>query len=415
MKKLSVAAMACIMAASMSVTALASDSNASAETVAATEVKTDENAEETVTETEEVTAEAEEKIEETAVEDEESVAETEEKADEAIKVVVNGNEIVFADQAPIIKNDRTLVPLRGVLETMGIEIEWNAEEQSVNAVRGETYALFKIGDTTLKTAAGEITLDVAPEIISDRTMIPLRAVTEAFGAKVEWDADTKTVTITDETDKVLVDTAKLENEVKAEDGTVLYTVSVEYPVLNDNCEAAGKAAINEAIRKSIDESVASGSEDLKKSSDELYKASVESKEEYKPLSLTGSYQLTLMNEKMVSFYIDLSYDFHGAHPMTYRNGYTYDLAGGKELTLADVTGVSDDKAMEVIKNAYADAIKADTEKMFFEDALENLDESLKTVDFYMEDGIVVCFTELYSVAPYAAGFVNVPVSTEKFA
>lgn len=89
-----------------------------------------------------------------------------------------------------------MIPLRGVLETMGIDIVWNAEEQSITAERGDSYALFKIGETTLKTAEGEINLDVAPEIINDRTMIPLRAVTESFGAEVTWDADTKTVTIT---------------------------------------------------------------------------------------------------------------------------------------------------------------------------------------------------------------------------
>ena len=102
--------------------------------------------------------------------------------------------------------------------------------------------------------------------------------------------------------------------------------------------------------------------------------------------------------------------------MTYRNGYTYDLESGKELTLSDVTGVSENKAMEIIKNAYTEAIKADTEnKTFFTNVLKNLDETLKTVDFYLEDKNIVFFTELYSVAPYAAGFVNVPVSLEKFA
>ena len=135
-----------------------------------------------------------------------------------------------------------------------------------------------------------------------------------------------------------------------------------------------------------------------------------------PLSVMGDYKVTLENSGTLSFYVDLSYNFNGAHPMTYRNGYTYDLESGKELTLSDVTGVSENKAMEIIKNAYTEAIKADTEnKTFFTNVLKNLDETLKTVDFYLEDKNIVFFTELYSVAPYAAGFVNVPVSLEKFA
>ena len=383
MKKLSAAAMSCILAASMSVSALAAEENGAEKAVVSTEKATEE---------------------------------TQVKTDDSIKVVVDGKEIIFTDQAPIIKNDRTMIPLRGVLETMGIDIVWNAEEQSITAERGDSYALFKIGETTLKTAEGEITLDVAPEIINDRTMIPLRAVTELFGAEVTWDADTKTVTITDEIANTMVEAAKLTNEVKAADGTVLYTIDVKYPVLNDKCKAAGKKAVNETIKKSIEESVAAGSEEIKKAAEELYNSSKETEEKFMPLSVMGDYKVTLENSGTLSFYVDLSYNFNGAHPMTYRNGYTYDLESGKELMLSDVTDVSENKAMEIIKNAYTEAIKADTEnKTFFTDALKNLDETLKTVDFYLEDKNIVFFTELYSVAPYAAGFVNVPVSLEKFA
>ena len=383
MKKLSAAAMSCILAASMSVSALAAEENGAEKAVVSTEKATEE---------------------------------TQVKTDDSIKVVVDGKEIIFTDQAPIIKNDRTMIPLRGVLETMGIDIVWNAEEQSITAERGDSYALFKIGETTLKTAEGEINLDVAPEIINDRTMIPLRAVTESFGAEVTWDADTKTVTITDEIANTMVEAAKLTNEVKAADGTVLYTIDVKYPVLNDKCKAAGKKAVNEAIKKSIEESVAAGSEEIKKAAEELYNSSKETEEKFMPLSVMGDYKVTLENSGTLSFYVDLSYNFNGAHPMTYRNGYTYGLESGKELMLSDVTDVSENKAMEIIKNAYTEAIKADTEnKTFFTDALKNLDETLKTVDFYLEDKNIVFFTELYSVAPYAAGFVNVPVSLEKFA
>ncbi len=383
MKKLSAAAMSCILAASMSVSALAAEENGAEKAVVSTEKATEE---------------------------------TQVKTDDSIKVVVDGKEIIFTDQAPIIKNDRTMIPLRGVLETMGIDIVWNAEEQSITAERGDSYALFKIGETTLKTAEGEINLDVAPEIINDRTMIPLRAVTESFGAEVTWDADTKTVTITDEIANTMVEAAKLTNEVKAADGTVLYTIDVKYPVLKDKCEAAGKKAVNEAIKKSIEESVAAGSEEIKKAAEELYNSSKETEEKFMPLSVMGDYKVTLENSGTLSFYVDLSYNFNGAHPMTYRNGYTYGLESGKELMLSDVTDVSENKAMEIIKNAYTEAIKADTEnKTFFTDALKNLDETLKTVDFYLEDKNIVFFTELYSVAPYAAGFVNVPVSLEKFA
>ena len=124
---------------------------------------------------------------------------------------------------------------------MGVQVEWSAEDQSVTATRGTDAAYFTVGSTELMTADGTVELDVAPEIINDRTMIPLRAVAEAFGAEVAWDDATKTVTITDSVEITSVDDGVISSEVTDEDGTVLYTVDVTYPVLNDSYTAEGKS------------------------------------------------------------------------------------------------------------------------------------------------------------------------------
>lgn len=381
MKKFTSAAIACVLAATMAVPVLAEDT--------------------AKTEPEKVTAEAE---------SEKTVAAKTAEASDVIKVVVNGTEVAFAGQAPVIKADRTLVPLRGVLEAMGIEVDWNDEAKSITAKRGLDSAYFVIGDTNLITNDGTVTLDVAPEIINGSTMIPLRAIAEAFGAAVAWDGEAKTVTVDDakEISDSVIDTAKIENEYKAEDGTVLYTVSIEYPVLNDKCTAAGKASVNEAVKKSVEEMIANRSEELKISAEELYKSSKEGGEEFSSLSITGGYKLTFINDNVYSFYTETSYDFHGAHPISYRDGYTYDLASGKELALADVIS-GDTKA--IIKNAYTEVINAAPEN-FFSDALTDLDKTLEEVDFYIKDGSVVFFTGLYSIAPYAAGITEVPVTAD---
>lgn len=327
-------------------------------------------------------------------------------ANDTIKVVVNGKEVAFEDQVPVIKNDRTLVPLRGVLETMGIEIKWNADDQSVSAVRGADSAYFKVGSTTLTTEDGSVTLDAAPEIINDRTMIPLRAVAEAFDAKVEWDDDSKTVTITDDVKVTSVDEGTITKEGKAEDGTVIYTVDVKYPILNDSCTAKGKEAINEAIQKSVEDAVNAELIELEKTAKETYANIDEQGREFRPLSIFGVYKVTELTDDTYSLYINLSTDYLGAHPMTVRKGYVFDLASGKELTLTDITGKTDEETKALVKNAYTEKIKAEPE-IFFEDALDNLDESLKDVDFFIENGKTMLFTSLYSVAPYAAGFVEV--------
>lgn len=91
-----------------------------------------------------------------------------------------------SDTAPVIKNDRTLVPIRVVSEALGADVKWNGENKSVTiTLNGKTLSL-NIGSIDMKADDNTIMLDAAPEIINSRTMVPLRAVSEAFDKQVSW-------------------------------------------------------------------------------------------------------------------------------------------------------------------------------------------------------------------------------------
>ncbi|QGG48364.1 stalk domain-containing protein [Heliorestis convoluta] len=94
----------------------------------------------------------------------------------------------YTDPAPYIKNERTLIPMRRIFEALRAEVSWNGEEQSVTAQRGDDTITLFIGSKEAYHNGELVMLDVAPEIYQDRTMIPLRFVSEALGATVEWDA-----------------------------------------------------------------------------------------------------------------------------------------------------------------------------------------------------------------------------------
>lgn len=122
-------------------------------------------------------------------------------------VIVNGSGIIFDDQNAKIVDDVTLVPARGVFEAMGNTVSWDGEtrEVKVTASTGVREVLITIDSdvmkvTTYKTiferTTEEVTLEVPAQIVNDRTMIPLRAVSEAFDCTVEWDADNYAVNIT---------------------------------------------------------------------------------------------------------------------------------------------------------------------------------------------------------------------------
>ena len=114
-----------------------------------------------------------------------------------ISVTLNGKRINFPDQPPIIKNDRTLVPLRAIFEAMGATIDLNGATQTVTAQRGGRIIQLTIGSTKAMIGDKEYFLDVAPIIHNERTLVPVRFVAESFDAHVWWDASTRTVEITD--------------------------------------------------------------------------------------------------------------------------------------------------------------------------------------------------------------------------
>jgi len=113
-----------------------------------------------------------------------------------IKVLVNGSALTF-DQPPIIENGRTLVPLRAIFEALGATVEWEQSTQTVTAVKDDITIILKIGDAFLTKNGERIALDVPAKIVGGRTLVPARAVAESFGADVQWDQATRTVTITE--------------------------------------------------------------------------------------------------------------------------------------------------------------------------------------------------------------------------
>ncbi len=115
---------------------------------------------------------------------------------EIINVTIDGTPLIFADQPACIINDRTLVPVRGVLEAIGCKVDWLHEYRMVTAANDTTSLNMKIDDRIYYVNGEPRELDVPAQIINDRTMVPARACAEAFGCKVDWDQETKTVLIT---------------------------------------------------------------------------------------------------------------------------------------------------------------------------------------------------------------------------
>lgn len=121
-----------------------------------------------------------------------------------VSVKLNGKKLSF-DVEPQIINDRTMVPLRAIFEAMGATVDWDQDTQTVTSTKGDTTVKMTINDTNMYVNGEAKELDSPATIVDDRTLVPVRAIAESYGATVEWEDSTKTVVITtgeDETTEV---------------------------------------------------------------------------------------------------------------------------------------------------------------------------------------------------------------------
>lgn len=102
---------------------------------------------------------------------------------ESITVFIDGAE---ADAEPYMKGDRVMVPVRRIFELLGAAVEWEDSTQRITAVKDDITAQFTIDSNLMYKNGAETYIDTAPELVGDRTFVPLRAVSEVFGYAVHW-------------------------------------------------------------------------------------------------------------------------------------------------------------------------------------------------------------------------------------
>lgn len=120
------------------------------------------------------------------------------------KIVVDGYELVFEDQQPLIEDGRVLIPLRGVLEGAGALVDWYPDSQKIQiqsyngwkivefVLDSDKMKVAKLQQNLLSADTKEVTIDVPARLVNDRTLVPLKAISDAFEYETTWDDETKT-------------------------------------------------------------------------------------------------------------------------------------------------------------------------------------------------------------------------------
>lgn len=112
----------------------------------------------------------------------------------AVNLYVDMN-LIETDTPPTIVDGRTLVPLRAIFEAIGATVDWDASTSTATGARGDTTVIIQINNTTAYVSGEARVLDVPAQLINGRTMVPARFISEAMGCDVTWDGKTETAAV----------------------------------------------------------------------------------------------------------------------------------------------------------------------------------------------------------------------------
>ena len=183
-----------------------------------------------------------------------------------VNIVIDGEELSL-DVAPQIIDGRVMVPIRGVLENLGALVKWDDETQTVSARKSSKTVSLEIGSNDVTLDKGEtnddgsaktetIQTDVAAQLVSDRTLVPLRVISEAMGYSIDWNDETYTVSITTDNDE---DESWKDNKVSVDMSTL--SVSGDGASVSDNTLTISKGGVYTLSGKNSDASIVVSTDD----------------------------------------------------------------------------------------------------------------------------------------------------------
>ena len=149
-----------------------------------------------------------------------------------ISIVIDDEQVIFADQTPVIDDGSTLVPVRDVFEAAGFYVDWNPANQTVTMLGEKGLITIVVGESRFFSNFAYRELDVPAQIINGRTMLPIRALLESVGFEVDWDAATSTISATSTPLTQDVNTRRATSSLTPEEIEILHWITATAAILN---------------------------------------------------------------------------------------------------------------------------------------------------------------------------------------
>ncbi|MCI7658298.1 stalk domain-containing protein [Anaerotignum sp.] len=312
-----------------------------------------------------------------------------------ITVYVDQQEVVFADQAPVIVEDRTLVPMRKIFEAMDTHVTWDEPSQTITSTRGSDVVTMTIGEKQVyKNGKGVYTMDVPAQIMQDRTMVPIRAVAVAFDANVAWDGINYIISISTDS----ANSGNISKQIHADDGTLLATISLSYTPLISNSTAANK--INKNVYDQMSQKASVMTERLETAAKAAY---TKDPSAFQPYYYMGTYQAKGESSDFASVVLE-ERTFMGGTETKTLSADTYNMKTGSDAALTDIVTDSKKEIETLVKKGFS-AIIDQNPAAFYSDAKDRLDKNFDDVGFYLDKNAVVFYLNSGIIAPESAGVI----------
>ena len=333
---------------------------------------------------------------------------TGEKQKDKMDVFYN-DEIINFDVEPVIENGRTLVPLRAIFEAMGCAVYYAEDDgkQIVTARRANDNLQLTIGENKMYFNGEEKALDVPAKITDGRTLVPLRAISEAFECEVHWYGETKKIDIYSPANAYLVSTKKIEEIITDDEGNVLIEAVAYYPVIENSYKIPCFDLINFDYEWDVDKFM----EEARAKKEDALNLRKEMGEAFTPFVYELTFEQTYRKWGYLSFTNHKYINVGGVHPTKTMESRTYCTSYTEEFSISDVI---DEEMLDVSLNQYVTNLFVNKLKEIAPESADiytydYINEYIGYVQFYLTKNSVVLYFNQGELAPYALGVISVEI------
>ncbi|WP_159067853.1 PdaC/SigV domain-containing protein, partial [Paenibacillus ihuae] len=300
---------------------------------------------------------------------------------EQSQVVLKWNGSI-TQQTGIYSGGKVWVPVSFLRDGLNMPVSYDKADKIYSIGKGNTLTKLMVSDYGISISVNNYFLgDYEGKNINNRLYVPFDLLTDYLGYKGDWNAPSGRLNVMKQVQNAI--TIKTESFIKEREDA---PIKLDYPQVSGLANAEAQKAINDTIKQTI----------LKYAADAENQIANKSEDD-RPYEFEGGYVVTY-NQNGVLSLVTQQYGYTGgAHGMTYRNAFTFSLKDGKRLLLGDLFGANSNYKKE-LNAKLTKLIKADGGYLGGFTGL-NTEKY-----FYLKEGKVVLFFQLYEYTAYAAGF-----------